>query len=335
MYPKTSLQPGQTGSDVKKLQDFLVSRGYLSQAQVNSGYGTYGPQTTAAVKAFQKDAGVDSSSGPGYWGPKTIAAAGGISGGGVSGSGKSDPRQPLTDEEYESGAKNNPKVQELSKYGNSMEEILSALETGDISGLRSATGEPFKVEDQQKALEQAQELDKAYYEALKQKETKDTELALAQKQADYQNYLLTSGQNFEKDKVQADQTAADRGVLFSGGRYQKEKNLERTYNQEQAAKFGTMSRDIQGLAGDYQYKYGEDPAKKLSQYYKLGQNTYNANVSQGGVGSEGLSSVYAPKSYDYKGTRLGEQVATANKKAAGLLWNKGNKLVATGYNNKY
>ena len=73
--PTTVLQPGSTDTaSVKALQDYLVKTGYMTQAQVNTGYGTYGPQTTAAVKALQAKLGIDNSSGPGYFGPKTIAA---------------------------------------------------------------------------------------------------------------------------------------------------------------------------------------------------------------------------------------------------------------------
>jgi hypothetical protein len=63
-----------TGNSVKQLQDYLVSAGYMTREQVNTGYGTYGPQTTAAVAALQKKLGVDNSTGVGYWGPRTIAA---------------------------------------------------------------------------------------------------------------------------------------------------------------------------------------------------------------------------------------------------------------------
>ena len=73
-YPIASLQPGATGVNVQALQDFLVANGFMTQAQVNTGYGTYGPQTEAAVLALQQKLGVDNSSGPGYYGPKTIAA---------------------------------------------------------------------------------------------------------------------------------------------------------------------------------------------------------------------------------------------------------------------
>ena len=73
--PTKSLQPGSTDTQaVKQLQDYLVSQGVMTQAKASTGYGTYGPQTTAAVKKLQENLGVDNSSGPGYWGPKTISA---------------------------------------------------------------------------------------------------------------------------------------------------------------------------------------------------------------------------------------------------------------------
>jgi len=74
MIPTSDLQPGMTGDEVKQLQNYLVSKGYMTQAQVDTGYGIYGPQTTAAVAALQKSLGVDNSSGVGYFGPKTRAA---------------------------------------------------------------------------------------------------------------------------------------------------------------------------------------------------------------------------------------------------------------------
>ena len=73
--PTTSLQPGMTGSSVLALQNYLVSLGLMTQAQVNTGPGVYGPQTTAAVQKLQQQLGVNNSSGPGYYGPQTIAAA--------------------------------------------------------------------------------------------------------------------------------------------------------------------------------------------------------------------------------------------------------------------
>lgn len=329
MYPNTNLQPGQTGPEVKKLQDFLVSKGLMTPQEVATGPGIYGPRTTAAVKKFQEQNGVDNTTGPGFWGPRTISAASG------AGASKGAGDQPYSDEEYNAALNEHPIIKASVAKGNTAEDLAYAAQTGDFSGLVNQFGQPFSLEDQQAALKQAEEDNKLYYEALQSKETADTEAALAQKQADFQNYLLTSQQNFEADKATADQSAADRGVLFSGGRVQKEKNLQRSYEQDQAYKLGNISRDIASTARDFQYKYGKDATKGLSQYYKLGGNTYNANVAQGGVGSTGLSKVYNPSEYDYQGTQNVARKAEAQKRAAGYLWNKGNKLLATGYSNQY
>lgn len=76
MTPPTTatLQEGSTGADVQKLQDWLVSQGYMTQAQVNTGYGTYGPQTKAAVAKWQTDHNVDTQGNPGDYGPITRTA---------------------------------------------------------------------------------------------------------------------------------------------------------------------------------------------------------------------------------------------------------------------
>ncbi len=327
MYPKQNLQPGQTGPAVSQLQQFLKSQGLLTDAQIASGPGIYGPQTTAAVKKWQQMNGVDNTSGPGYWGPKSIAVA--------SGKGATPDTQESVDALYRDAASKNPAISSLTKGGSSLDDIISALQSGNLSGITDSMGMPFSVADQQKALKQAQEDTKLYYEALKKNETADAERALAQKQADYQDYLINSGESFKEDKLAADQTAANKGVLFSGGRIQKEKNLENAYNRDQASKFGSYSRSIGQTAQDYQYKYGDSSANRLKDYYKLGTNMYNANVARDGVSSAGLSNVYNPKQFDFQGIRNTERKAAENTRAAGLLWNKGNKLLATGYNNKY
>lgn len=84
-YPTSNLQPGATGHEVQKLQDWLVANGYMTQEEVSTGYGKYGPRTTAAVAKVQQQYGVDNSTGVGYWGPRTISALGGqgASGGGA------------------------------------------------------------------------------------------------------------------------------------------------------------------------------------------------------------------------------------------------------------
>lgn len=77
-YPSTVLQPGSTDTaSVTALQNFLVLNGFMTQAQMNTGPGIYGPATTAAVAALQSKLGVDNTGAVGYFGPKTIAAING------------------------------------------------------------------------------------------------------------------------------------------------------------------------------------------------------------------------------------------------------------------
>ncbi len=64
-----NLGPGSTGDSVKTLQQFLVQNGFLTQDQMNTGPGIYGPKTTAAVAAWQQQAGFNTQGNPGYFGP--------------------------------------------------------------------------------------------------------------------------------------------------------------------------------------------------------------------------------------------------------------------------
>jgi len=333
MYPTKNLQPGQRGPEVSQLQQFLLEQGFLTAEQIATGPGIYGPRTKAAVAKWQESTGVDNTSGPGYWGPRSIAAASGVSSG--SAVGTPDEAQAAVDKEYTDAVANNPAIAELAKGGSSLEEIINGLSTGDISGLVDWQGQPFSTADQQEALAKGMEDNKLYYETQQAKETADTEATLAQKAADYQDYLINSGQQFEADKTKIDRQAADRGILFSGSRVQKEKNMQRAYQQDQTSNQNRYANSIGNTARDFQYKYGNEAAGGLNKYYNLGGNTFNPNVARGGVSQSGLSSIYNPSDYNFQGTANTERSANANTRAAGYLWNKGNKLLSTGYQNKY
>lgn len=53
---------GHTGADVKALQDMLVSKGFMTAAQQATGPGIFGPQTQAALAAYQMQNGGPSAS---------------------------------------------------------------------------------------------------------------------------------------------------------------------------------------------------------------------------------------------------------------------------------
>ena len=71
--PQSNLKPGDTGTEVQQLQDFLVNRGFLTQAELDTGPGTFGPRTTEAVRKLQESLGVDNTTGVGFFGPRTRA----------------------------------------------------------------------------------------------------------------------------------------------------------------------------------------------------------------------------------------------------------------------
>ena len=69
--PGVNLQRGAQGAAVKQLQSALVKAGVMTRAQMNTGPGSFGPQTQASLKKFQRAHGVEAL---GVYGPKTRAA---------------------------------------------------------------------------------------------------------------------------------------------------------------------------------------------------------------------------------------------------------------------
>ncbi|MFP2910324.1 transglycosylase SLT domain-containing protein [Pyxidicoccus sp. 3LFB2] len=69
--PGRDLEKGARGADVEKLQKALVKGGYMTQAEMNTGPGIFGPRTQDALKEFQAANGVKNT---GYYGPLTRAA---------------------------------------------------------------------------------------------------------------------------------------------------------------------------------------------------------------------------------------------------------------------
>jgi predicted chitinase len=69
--PARDLKRGAQGAAVKQLQAALVKAGTLTQKEMNTGPGVFGPRTEAALKEFQKKVHVPAT---GYYGPMTRAA---------------------------------------------------------------------------------------------------------------------------------------------------------------------------------------------------------------------------------------------------------------------
>lgn len=66
-----SMAPGMSGPDVQALQNFLLQGGFAIK---DGATGYYGPQTQAAVTAWQVANNIDTKGNPGYFGPISYAA---------------------------------------------------------------------------------------------------------------------------------------------------------------------------------------------------------------------------------------------------------------------
>ena len=92
--PGGDLKRGASGAAVKQLQAALVKAGNLTQKEMNTGPGVFGPRTESALKEFQKSHGVPAT---GYYGPLTRAAfqKAGAKVGGSTGGGKTTGPGPV------------------------------------------------------------------------------------------------------------------------------------------------------------------------------------------------------------------------------------------------
>ncbi|MGQ9896466.1 MAG: peptidoglycan-binding protein, partial [Acidobacteriota bacterium] len=69
--PQATLRQGDRGEEVRTLQRSLIQLGYMTEAAYNTGPGIFGPRTDAALRAFQRDAGITVD---GIYGPQTRQA---------------------------------------------------------------------------------------------------------------------------------------------------------------------------------------------------------------------------------------------------------------------
>lgn len=171
-YPTQQLQPGAQGDTVKQLQDYLVSKGYMTREQVNTGYGNYGPQTTAAVLALQKDLGIDYSSGPGYFGPKTLEALNAKEGGNLyatsgnakSSSGAPNPAQTVAENTQTIAALTQTKtIKELmSELGIGQQAPTAPKMVDTYNTLRSQEGLPALETSMNELKKKIRDMDASY-----------------------------------------------------------------------------------------------------------------------------------------------------------------------------
>lgn len=223
----------------------------------------------------------------------------------------------------------------FNQYSDAQKDaIIGGMITGDWTKVQGVGGKPFDNTTATKAFEDNMTVLDPVYAAEKQKETLDTQDVLASKTDSYAEAERKARENFQTEKTALDQNAADQGVLFSGGRIQKENNLKNTYDAEEKARRNALSRDINTTGRDYAYKYGTPAANSLSSYYNVSGNTYNPNIATGGAAKTSLSNMYNQGGANFYGTNVAKQKAEAATRAYGQLKNLTNKSVVGGYKNK-
>lgn len=231
----------------------------------------------------------------------------------------------------------NPQYQSFAG-NNSPEALANAYNTGDWSGVTTLTGQPFTPEQQNEAYTAAEKALAPGFEAAKTYETSNAQDAIKAQTEDLGTFLKNDAESFKQDKISSDNSAAEQGILFSGARVQKERDLKKLYEDREAQKRGLTTRSIADTAKDFQYKYGNEGASQLSSFYNNmpAGNRYNPNVAGGAVTpKQSISSVYDPSKFNFQGTTNVSNKAATQTRAAGLLANRANKLTGVGYKTQY
>jgi len=133
--PGGDLEKGARGPAVEKLQKALVKGGYMTQAEMNTGPGVFGPRTEAALKKFQAANNVKNT---GYYGPLTraafsklgasVASGGATNGtGGTPGTGKAGPAKGNNDLSGFSSNKYDNLINEMSRKYNVPARLIKAV----------------------------------------------------------------------------------------------------------------------------------------------------------------------------------------------------------------
>lgn len=227
---------------------------------------------------------------------------------------------------------------DIAKYAKaaSADDILGAYMTGNWSGVTDLTGKPFTDKQQQAAVTEASKVLAPAYEAQQAYDQAGVQDTLQRDAQGFQDFQNDEKKNFIADKGSLDKSAADSGILFSGARAQKLRDLRTTYADREAIQRRQTAGNIASAARANQYSYGNDAAGSLKSLYALpGSTTFNPNVAGGGVTrSGGLSSAYNPSQFNFQGTAPVAQKAAVQVRAASQLANKANKLSLAGYGTK-
>ncbi len=249
--PTVSLQPGSTNTAaVKQLQDWLVSMGVMSQADVNTGYGTYGPKTTAAVLNLQQGLGVNNASGPGYWGPLTMQAVQ------TKVYGQPAATTPAAGAAPKTGAAPAaPTPAPQPTTASSLQRAtLSAV--ADVAASAAATGKPPVSFSEALTLASKDPNIVAKYSDMSRLDTNAFQQSLDQ----LRTSVSTTGQNqqtqFENERKQLAEANAAAGTAYSGFRGKAQKQLAQQEQGIVTSSRSQLQKNLSDLTSSFESKYG-------------------------------------------------------------------------------
>jgi peptidoglycan hydrolase-like protein with peptidoglycan-binding domain len=224
-----NLQPGMSGNDVQQLQQWLISQGYAIK---DGATGYYGPETKAAVTAWQNASGIDTQGNPGYFGPISRAYIqnnqGSATSGGAAGGGTAGGAAPST---------GNPNLDSILQ---SLQGLLDSNKAVIPPGLQitPALTQQFLSWAHQAVDPQTQQLI--------QSEITNINSNLSNLATQYENNKAETLQNFGTNLATEQNAAGGSGTAFSGMRNLTENNMAASTN-----------RTLSSLASDTAYNMGQ------------------------------------------------------------------------------
>ena len=264
--PIQTLKPGDKGEAVKQLQNWLVSQGYLTQAQMNTGPGIYGPKTKAAIAAYQAANGIDTKGYPGYYGPITKQYIANI-------------QQPTTQPTQSTQQSITQPTKQVTLPGgqqvtinnkgdivaglDSLNKMLDAAKKSGMKVNPDLTPEDLKDLTLEDFMSQAESSIAPFYKQEFDLAKQDFSRILNQIKEGYQRNQEDIARQTEQAQLTGRQNLAERGLAFSGQRQQFETKItdaerrmeeaNRRLSFNQAGQYGrTLERqlgtsNIQGL----------------------------------------------------------------------------------------
>lgn len=302
-----NLGPGSTGAQVKALQTWLVSQGYLTQAQMDTGPGTYGPQTTRAVAAWQQANNIDTQGNPGYFGPISQAfiasngAGGAVTGTGGAGTGTGG----ATGGTGGTGPTPTGNAQ-LDTIQKQLQALLDSNKAAIPAGLQitPVLTQQFLAWAHQVVDPQTQQLINQHITSINSD--------LAQRETDFQNSQAETLQQFGTNLATEQNQAGASGTAFSGQRNLNERNMAASTN-----------RTLASLAADTQNQVGQELNAGAAQVGASNAGRFtipsltgaSVGIEGGSRGSSGsgnsLNFNYNPSNYT-----MGTDISTGNTNVA-------------------